>query len=114
MPRNRNNGAQDGAIFIPFRVVQWGAKGDETNTCLSHLAVDSAPWTLHLGSAVAWPGMWMWIAWEGRAASGTHQHGKLSRTGSLPHRVQHVGRTSECQWVDKRHCTPPTSLAPTA
>lgn len=25
-PKTRNNGAQDGAIFIPFRVVQWGVK----------------------------------------------------------------------------------------
>lgn len=93
-PKTRNNGAQDGAIFIPFRVVQWGGKETRRTP-----AIHTSQRTSYPGRCTwdpQWDGLGMWMRMHGRAGqqSGTHQHGKLSRTGSLPHRGGTTGSTN--------------------
>lgn len=64
-PKTRNNGAQDGAIFIPFRVVQWGGKETRRTP-----AIHTSQRTSYPGRCTwdpQWDGLGLWLWMHGRA-----------------------------------------------
>lgn len=64
-PKTRNNGAQDGAIFIPFRVVQWGVKETRRTP-----AIHTSQRTSYPGRCTwdpQWEGLGMWMRMHGGA-----------------------------------------------
>lgn len=64
-PKTRNYGAQDGAIFIPFRVVQWGVKETRRTP-----AIHTSQRTSYPGRCTwdpQWEGLGMWMRMHGGA-----------------------------------------------
>lgn len=77
-PKTRNNGAQDGAIFIPFRVVQWGGKETRRTPAI------------HTSQKTSYPGRCTWDPqWHGL---GRWMHGRAGQQAGPISTVNHPGR----------------------